>query len=190
MSHCSTDYGYEWKVTMYIDKIETRDLFLKKASMDDVYDMHVNIWSKDETAKHMLWQPTRNIEEAKIRMLKTIEYQKNNLAYLIYEKKTEKAIGFAGMNEIGYKVYKDCGIAIGPEYVGCGYGKQILKSLMDYCFKDLDANKIVCSCRRENKISKKLLLSCGLHYSHTLPKTDIRDGTDYLLDIYDISRVE
>lgn len=117
---------------MYKDKIETRDLFLKKATMDDVDDMHTNIWSKEETTKYMLWQPTRNIEEAKIRILKTIEYQKKNLAYLVYEKETGKAIGFAGMNEIGDKVYKDSGIAIGPEFVGCGYGKQILLSLMEY----------------------------------------------------------
>lgn len=175
---------------MYKDKIETRDLFLKKATMDDVYDMHVNIWSKDETAKHMLWQPTRNIEEAKIRMLKTIEYQNNNLAYLVYEKETGKAIGFAGMNEIGDKVYKDSGIAIGPGFVGCGYGKQILKSLIDYCFKDLDAIKIVCSSRRENRISKKMLLSCGFHFTHTLPKTNKRDGSNYLLDFYQLNRTE
>lgn len=175
---------------MYKDKIETRDLFLKKATMDDVDDMHTTIWSKEETTKYMLWQVTRNIEEAKIRMLKTIEYQKNNLAYLVYEKETGKAIGFAGMNEIGDKVYKDSGIALGPEFVGRGYGKQILLSLVEYCFKDLKAIKIVCSCRRENIVSKKLLLSCGLHYTHSLPKTDKRDGSNYLLDFYVVDRTE
>lgn len=175
---------------MYKDKIETRDLILKKATMDDVNDMYTNIWSKDETSKYMLWQPIRNIEEAKSRMFMTIEHQKNNLAYLVYEKKTGKAIGFAGMGEIGDKVYKDSGIAIGPEFVGCGYGKQILMSLMEYCFKDLKAIKIICSCRRDNIASKKLLLSCGLHYTHTLPKTDNRDGSDYLLDFYHLNRTE
>lgn len=175
---------------MYKDKIETRDLFLKKATMDDVDDMHTNIWSKEETTKYMLWQPTRNIEEAKIRMLKTIEYQKNNLAYLIYKKETGKAIGFAGMNKIGDKVYKDSGIAIGPEFVGCGYGKQILLSLVEYCFKDLKAIKIICSCRRENIVSKKMLLSCGLHYTHSIPKTDNRDGSYYMLDFYVVDGTE
>lgn len=80
---------------MYKEKIETKDLILKKASMDDLNDMYINIWSQEETSKYMLWVPTKNIEEAKDRMIKTIEYQKNNIAYLVFEKKSGQAIGFA-----------------------------------------------------------------------------------------------
>lgn len=37
---------------MYKEKIETKDLILKKASMDDLNDMYINIWSQKETAKY------------------------------------------------------------------------------------------------------------------------------------------
>jgi hypothetical protein len=36
---------------MYKEKIETNDLVLKKASMDDLNDMYKNIWSQEESAK-------------------------------------------------------------------------------------------------------------------------------------------
>ncbi|MDT8718446.1 hypothetical protein IAI10_17410 [Clostridium sp. 19966] len=39
---------------MYREKTETKDLVLKKASMGDLKDMYVNVWSQEETAKYML----------------------------------------------------------------------------------------------------------------------------------------
>ena len=173
---------------MYIEKLETKDLNLKKASMDDVNDMYINIWSEAESAKYMLWIPTKNIEETKERMIEMIESQKDKIAYLVYEKRSGQAIGFAGMKEIEDKVYKDSGIAIGPKFVGRGYGKQILMALVDYCFDDLGAIKIVCSCRSENIASKKLQLSCGFHYSHSQAKVDKRNGLSYMLDFYELFR--
>ncbi len=173
---------------MYIDKIETKDLILKKASMDDLNDMYVNIWSEDESAKYMLWTPINNIEKAKVRMIKTIEFQKDKIAYLVYEKQSGQAIGFAGMKEIEDKVYEDSGIAIGSKFVGRGYGKQILMALVDYCFEVLGAIRIVCSCRSENIPSKNMQLSCGFHYSHSQAMVDKRDGLSYMLDFYELNR--
>jgi Acetyltransferases, including N-acetylases of ribosomal proteins len=175
---------------MYKEKLETKNLILSKASMNDVYDMYHNIWLQEETAKFMLWVPAKNIEEARDRMIKTIEYQKDRIAYLVYEKQSGQAIGFAGMTELEEKVYEDSGIAIGTKYVGCGYGKQILMALVDYCFEDLGADKIVCSCRSNNIASKKMQLSCGFQYSHSIDRIDKRDGLGYVLDFYELNRSE
>lgn len=175
---------------MFKEKIETKDLILKKASMDDLNDMYKNIWSQEETARYMLWQPTKNIEEAEERMKRTIEFQKDKIAYLVYEKESAQAIGFAGMKEIEDKVYEDSGIGIGLEFVKRGYGKQILMALVEYCFEDLGAIKIVCSCRSENIASKKLQQSCGFHYTHTEPMVGKRDGLKYMIDFYELIRNE
>lgn len=77
---------------MYIEKIETKDLILKKATMDDVNDMYTNFWSEGETAKYMLWNPIKNLDEAKERMMKAIEYQKDKIANLVYEKQADKRL--------------------------------------------------------------------------------------------------
>ena len=171
---------------MYKETIEAKNIVLKKASMDDVEAMYKNIWSQEETSKYMLWTPTKDIHEAEDRMKRTIEFQKNNLAYSVYEKKSGQAIGFAGMKEIEDGVYEDCGIGIGLEFIRRGYGKQILMALVKYCFEDLGAKRIVCSCRRENIASKKLQQSCGFEYTHSENRVDKRDGLKYIIDFYEL----
>jgi RimJ/RimL family protein N-acetyltransferase len=171
---------------MYKEKIETKDLVLRKASMKDLNHMYKNIWSQEESAKYMLWQPTKNIEEAEERMKRTIEFQKDKIAYLVYEKMSGEAIGFAGMKEIEDRVYEDSGIAVGPKFVGRGYGKQILMALVEYCFEELGAIKIIYSCRSENIASKKLQQACGFHYTHSQPMVDKRNGLKYMLDFYEL----
>lgn len=173
---------------MYKEKIETEDLVLKKASMNDLNDMYKNIWSQEESAKYMLWMPTKSIEEAEERMKRTIEFQKDKIAYLVYEKNSGQAIGFAGMKEVEDKVYEDSGIAIGPKFVGQGYGKQILMALVEYCFEDLGAIKIIYSYRSENIASKKLQQSYGFHYTHSQLMVDKRNRLKYMLDFCELIR--
>lgn len=174
---------------MYKEKLETKDLILKKAAMEDANDMYSNIWSEEESSRYMLWTPTKSMEEAVDRMSKTIEFQKDRIAYCVYEKQSGQAIGFAGMKEIDDRVYEDSGIAIGTKFVGRGYGKQILMALVDYCFEELVAIRIVCSCRAENIASKKMQLSCGFQYSHSQAMIDKRNGLDYTLDFYELARI-
>lgn len=48
-----------------------------------------------------IWRVITNEDEAKIRMQKTIEFQKTHDTYLIYEKVSGEAIGFAGIEQLG-----------------------------------------------------------------------------------------
>jgi RimJ/RimL family protein N-acetyltransferase len=62
-------------------------------------------------------------------------------------------------------------------------------ALVDYCFEELVAIRIVCSCRAENIASKKMQLSCGFQYSHSQAMIDKRNGLDYTLDFYELARI-
>lgn len=169
--------------------IETRDLILKKAEFDDWQDMYKNVWSREETARYMLWEVTRSEDDAKSRMERTIAYQqKNPNAYTVFEKATGKAIGFAGMLEIEPGVFEDCGVALGPEFVGRGYGKQILNALVEQVFTTLNARKLICSCRSENEASRRLQLSCGFCFSHTENRIDPRNESEYILEFYEMKK--
>ena len=104
--------------------IETKDLILRKAVFEDWKAMYENVWSREETARYMLWDVTRSEEDAQSRMERTIAYQSRNpYGFIICEKETDTPIGFAGMTEIEPGVYEDTGVALGPEYVGRGYGR-------------------------------------------------------------------
>ncbi len=163
--------------------LEAEDLLLKNAEFEDWKAMYRNVWSRPETAKYMAWRVTADEEDAKARIQKTIKYQENHHAYLVYEKKSGQAIGFAGVEETTPHIYQDAGIALGPEYVGKGYGKQILQLLLEYS-RSLGGKEFYCSTRAKNEASKALALSCGFIYRYTENKTDLRNGESYGLEVY------
>lgn len=170
---------------------ETKDLLLKMGQFDDWQDMYENLWSHNDSTKYMLWIPTHSEEEAKIRMQKSIEYQRRNpLAYFVYEKTSGKAIGFAGMTKISDNKYEDTGVAIGPSFVRKGYGKQILMELVKEAFNELGADKFVSSCRSKNEASRQLQLSCGFTYAHSENRIDSRTGEAYVLEFYELTKVD
>ena len=67
-------------------------------------------------------------------MKRTIAFEEkpeNKYALFVYLKKTGEAIGFAGMRELEPGIYEETGIALGPEFVQKGYGRQILTTLLE-----------------------------------------------------------
>lgn len=165
--------------------IETKDLILKKAEYSDWPNIYRNLWIHDESAKYMLWNTTKSEEDAKVRIQKTIAYQENApFSYFVYEKRSGQAIGFAGMVEIAPRIYEDTGIAVGPSFIRKGYGRQILMSLVQKAFNELNAEKFIASCRSQNVASRQLQLACGFKYSHSENRIDPRNNAPYILDFY------
>lgn len=166
-------------------RMETRELLLRKAEFDDWKAMYRNVWSRPETARYMAWQVTTDEEQAKVRIRKSISHQENHDAFLVCEKRSGQAIGFAGVKEIKPHIYEDTGIALGPEYVGKGYGKQVLSMLLAYC-RSLGGEEFYYSTRSGNEASKGLARSCGFAFQWAEEKTDWRDGEPYQLEVYHI----
>ena len=159
--------------------IETKSLFLDKAKFSDWKEMYCNVWSQPESAKYMEWNITTSEEDAKVRIQKTIAFQKEHDTYLVYEKSTGKAIGFAGVEQMEPYIYEEAGICLGPDYVGKGYGKQILQGLIQYCREEYGAKEFVYSTREENSASNQLAKSFGFTLISSVPKTDSKDGHRY-----------
>ena len=129
--------------------IETESLILDKAKFSDWAEMYHNVWSQPESARYMEWTITTSEEAAKIRITKTIAFQKEHDTYLVYEKTSGKAIGFAGVEKIEPFIYQEAGICLGPNYVGKGFGRQILQGLIQYCREQFGAKDL--SIQREMK---------------------------------------
>lgn len=163
--------------------MEAKDIRLEKAKQEDWQDLYRNLWSRPESARYMLWQVTENEDAAKVRMEKSVFFQRAHEAYTIYEKKSGQAIGFAGMTEVRSHVYEDTGIAIGPDYTGKGYGKQALRLLMERA-ASLGAREFICSARSQNTASKALIASLGFSYFETQERTDPRDQSTYKLEFF------
>lgn len=164
--------------------LETKDLILDKAKFSDWEGMYRNVWSHFESAEYMLWNLTTTEDDAKIRIQKTIEFQKTHDTYLVYEKATGNAIGFAGVEKLGPGLCQEMGICLGPGYVGKGYGKQILQRLLQYSRETLGAEKFFCSARENNARSRGLIRSMGFQFCGSEEKTDPRNGKIYQLRKY------
>lgn len=166
--------------------MEKEDIFLGKAKFEDWKAMYRNVWSRPEAARFMMWQVTESEEEAMERMKRTILFQESHDTYLVYEKKSGQAIGFAGVGKIGPGIYGEMGIALGPEFVGKGYGKQILCLLIEYCRNFLHGKEFFYHTQADNEASKALALSCGLTYRYSEYKRDQKNGGEYEQEIYSI----
>lgn len=121
--------------------IETQSLILDKAKFSDWKEMYDNVLSRPESARYMAWDIVTSEEDARIRIRKTITFQKEHDTYLVYEKSSGRAIGFAGVEEIEPYIYQETGICLGPDYVGKGFGKQILQGLIQYCKEEYGARE-------------------------------------------------
>lgn len=162
--------------------LETNDLLIKKGEQKDWKDMYYNLWRHSESAKYMLWNVTTSEEDAQERMARTVKFEETHpYTWLVYEKKSGQAIGFAGMEEIESGVFEDMGVALGPDFVGHGYGKQIINAMVDFARDELGAKKFLLSYREGNEASKRLQASCGFQYSHSVDKIDPRNDMPYVL---------
>lgn len=170
-------------------RLEGENIVLQKARYEDWKDMLQNLWKYPESARYMLWEPTLTEAEARMRINRTIEFQKKEkYSFFVYEKESMKAIGFAGMKEIAPGVFEEMGIAIGPAYTGKGYGKQVCMALLKEAFEGCGASKFVATCRVQNVISHRLQMDCGFEFSHSEERVDPRDQTPYTLEFNQITR--
>ena len=106
---------------------------------------------------------------------------KGKYALQVYLKDGMEPIGFAVMREREPMIYEEMGIAIGPEFVGKGYGKQILNALCMEA-KAQGAKEFRASYREKNLASKGLLNKCGFEFDYVSEeKTDPRNGENYFV---------
>lgn len=164
-------------------KLETEDLILRKARLEDWRALYHNLWKHEESARYMLWRPKKSEEEARECMNRTVDFQKTEkYAFLVYLRKTGEPIGFAGMKDAGDGVYGETGIALGPEFVGKGYGRQIFNVLTEEA-KRMGATKFVAGNRTENEASRRCQRACGFFFDHlSEEKTDPKTGQKYFLE--------
>ncbi len=164
---------------------ESKRLILKHPDFSDWVPMLHNVWCHKETARYMLWSITTNEADAQERMRRSIVYQQSHTAWMIYEKESGQPIGFAGFCELEEGVFEDTGIALGPAFVGKGYGKETLNLLTQIAKAEYGAVRFIASCRSENKASRRMILGCGFRFTHQEDRTDPRDAAPYILEFYE-----
>lgn len=173
-----------------MERIETKNLVLRKATENDLEAIWKNIWQDESIARWMYWQPTKAYEDAVDRLERTIRYQSGNHAYFVCLKETDEAIGFAGIKEVEPKVFEESGICVAAKYQNLGYGTEILQALMQLAFEEFDGEKFIYACMKENERSRKVCQKFGFRYSHSQDEVRQWDGARFVNDFYYLMRDE
>lgn len=163
--------------------LETPDLLLRKARLEDWQQMYRNVWSRPEAARYMVWQLSESEQEAQDRMARTVAFHQQHDVYLIEEKKSGQVIGFTGLERLGPDSFQEASIVIGPDFTGQGYGKQVLALLLRWAAA-LGGREFFYSTRSENQASIRLARSFGFVYQDREEKVDQRTGQQYWLERY------
>lgn len=93
-------------------------------------------------------------------------------------------IGDISLKSFDYSVPKaEIGYYLDLQAEGCGYGIEMLQTLVDFAFQQLKLNKLFIRCSTQNNRSCRLAERCGF-YREGLMRQDFRDHQKQLIDIY------
>ena len=163
------------KVTLRALQIEDMKIFNDMINDSEIEKMVVG-WSKPVTIDEQeKWFNNLNSD--------------SNIRYAIAV--NDYAIGSATIRNIDWKNRSaSFDIKILLEHGGQGYGKESIKLLLDYCFNQLNLNRISVNILEFNEISQKLFRSCGFQQEGVQREAVFKEGKYNSLLIFSILRDE
>lgn len=164
--------------------IETADLLLRPGTAEDGPALYANLWQHADVFRFMFSRPSPD-EAAGIQ--RTAAYagmhREVPTEFFVCEKASGQPIGIAGVKELTPGHWTITDIAIGPAYQRRGYGKQIVRALVDLAFAS-GAQEVAYECFTQNESCKRLALRCGFMFSHTAAAELTKNGQPVTLAHY------
>ena len=158
--------------------LESERLILRRFKQSDakeIYEGYVN----QEGFLYYAHKEKRTLEE-EINSLKGIDakYEKNDYYnWLITLKENNKIIGAINLKADDYNESLEFNYAIDDRCKGNGYMTEALKLIKDYCFNELNVNRLYGGCEINNIGSKRVMEKCSFVYEGTLRNyLKLRDG--------------
>ena len=135
-----------------------------KSDIDDVY----NSYMKDQSvSKYLLNNEHKIIYETEL-LVNCFINNYNNLNYynwIIVDRFNFKVIGTISLLEIDvYNDKAEIGVIISKKYQNKGYGKEVVKTIIDFAFYHLKVHRIEAKIMKDNIGSIKLFTSLNFNY--------------------------
>lgn len=166
-------------------RMETMELLLSSAYEGGADALYRNLWSRAEAFTFLFSKPSPTVEAG---ISKTRAYAEMHrevpTEFFVYEKASSAPIGIAGVKALSPGIMTITDVAIGPDYWGKGYGKQIVSALTELAFREYGAEVVCYECFSENEASKRLAESCGYEFMETRVGELKKNGREVLLEVY------
>ena len=139
-------------------RFETEKLILRKATLEDTEDLF-EYGTDKRTLEHLIWEGHSHIEqvEAGIKM-----FYINPGVFVVELKEEGKVIGAMDMRPVWEHEKMNFGYGLISDYWGKGYMSEALKALVDFCFNELQMNRVECSHYVGNEGSGRVMEKCGM----------------------------
>ena len=149
-------------------RLETDRLIIRDHTEDDIVDLH-KVLSDSNVMYYLQDLKTNNIEESKSNLRVSINESKSDSRekyfFAITDKKTDEYIGEIGVTKLFNSKFGDkfeMGYFILEKYWGKGIVTESSGALLDYCFNELNAMKIIAGCNKDNVESEKIMKKLGM----------------------------
>jgi len=136
---------------------QTKRLIIRHFTQND-FEAYFDMVGNSDVMRYV--KKTLNLDEAKQELTKFIEYYDNEKIFFniwaVEEKGSQQVVGLCGVyqnedNEI------EIAYRLRASFWGNGFGSEIAKGLLEYCFKEFKVEKLVAYVVKENIGSVKIL---------------------------------
>ncbi len=168
--------------------LEGKRLIIRKAGMSDLDSIFLNIYSDEVLLETMFLEITKSKEEARVRLMKAIEFQKDKPLFFVALKESDEVIGSCGIKEEAEGVYSEAGICIARKHQRQGYASEVLAILLRYAFVHCNAKAFAYYCMSCNNASKALAKKFGFQYDRVNREIRHRDNKVFDIERYVLLR--
>jgi ribosomal-protein-alanine N-acetyltransferase len=174
-------------------EIQTEQLILRPLCMDDLHTVHE--WVSDAEYMKYTNTPHTDLSET-LEYLEwvTKEWQSDHQTYysfgIMLGDKLIGEIGFSnGCGKCGRCVEGEAAIGYGfpPNFQNCGYETEVLKAIIEYCFKELGAKIIKNAVDIENLAEIRVIESLGFQLKTENEDCEYNDGKPFKRNIYHLN---
>jgi ribosomal-protein-alanine N-acetyltransferase len=165
-------------------ELETTRLRLRRMDYDDADDFY-EIYGNNDVTKYLDWNGPRNEEMAEM----LIEYFNNEFENMsairwgIEEKDSRMIIGTIVLHGFIKEGIADMGYDLHRKFWGKGYMTEALKTVLDFCFNEMNLHRIQCQISPDNKPSLALVTKLGFKEEGLLRKRGYHEDDKYFYDI-------
>ena len=158
------------------EKVVLRDI-----TEADVTDRYLGFLNDPQVTTFLTTKPSEHTIESLRKFVKEKIDSKDCIFLSITDKKSGLHIGNIKIEPIDYENKKAViGIMIGDkEFLGKGYGTDAMKTALDYCFCDLNLNKVALGVVSENIAASKSYRKAGFIVEGVLREDTIWNGKKY-----------
>lgn len=160
-------------------RLESKNLILRRLTMDDAQAMYDNWASDDEVTKYLTWPTHENIGVTKSVLKDWMQKYEQDDYYnwaIIYKENGDEPIGNIAVvdhNDSAMKAH--IGYCIGRKWWHKGITSEALKCVIDFLFNEVGMQRIEARHDTRNPHSGDVMKKCGMKYEGTLRQSGLNN---------------